>query len=204
MNNRNEQSNRVVTFTTAIRLLREADRGMQDSLVGNYRSIIAAANSDNKIIIFVDCDEAADRNTGIVRVQLFESVRLLKKAGGKIYAITSHGLDYFRNGNTRNFTRIYHTLDINRKSTVILNILNQEEDAGRKLFVFGSGDLLALILSAARPGDVLADVSGTQIMEDDDDEPLLSMMQTYSIVEYILFYLATKLFLRRMETERRP
>ena len=86
----------------------------------------------------------------------------------------------------------------------MINILNQEEDAGRKLFVFGSGDLLALILSAARPGDVLADVSGTQIMEDDDDEPLLSMMQTYSIVEYILFYLATKLFLRRMETERRP
>ena len=84
MNNRNEQSNRVVTFTTAIRLLREADRGMQDSLVGNYRSIIAAANSDNKIIIFVDCDEASDRNTGIVRVQLFESVRLLKKAGGII------------------------------------------------------------------------------------------------------------------------
>lgn len=200
----NNQNNRIVTFSTAIRLLSEADRGMRDHLIGNYRSIINAASSGNTIIIFIDCDEAADRNTGIVRSQLFESARLFKKAGGKVYALTSHNLEYFRNGNTRSFTRIFHTLDINRKSTVLLNILDQEEDEERKLLVFGSGDLLAQILVASRPGDVLADVSGSQIMEDDDEDSLLPMMQTYSIVEYILFYLALKLFLHRMETRRQP
>ena len=94
-------------------------------------------------------------------------------------------------------------MDLDRKTRAILNILSNEENNNRKLLIFGSGDLLASVVTAARPGDVLADVSGTQIMED-NEEPIQSIMQSYSVVEYILFYLAVKLLLRRMERDGQP
>ena len=199
----NNQVNRIITFSTAIRLLREARQAIQENLVGNYRSIIEATNSNNKIIIFVDCDEATDHRTGTVRKQLFEAARLFKNYGGMIYALSSHDFPFFQNGNSRNFTRVFLNLDLDRKTRAILNIISNEENDNRKLLIFGSGDLLASVLTAARPGDVLADVSGTQIM-DDNEEPIQSIMQSYRVVDYILFYLAVKLLLRRMEHDGQP
>ena len=152
---------------------------------------------EKKFFFFIDCDEATDQN-GRVRHQLYEAARLYTGRGGKVFALTTYGHDFI--SDTHAFTHVYYNRTLDRKLEAIRLELNREGNGNAiKLFVFAGPELLGLVTQIPnRRGDVIADISDEPSdnegrNEDPDD--------SYSIVEYLLYYLFVVRFLRHMQQD---
>lgn len=179
------ESSSSLKLSMSVSMFEKACYVIKTKMAGYREQIDAAANCDSsKLYVFIDCDEADDKNDK-VRAQLFEAATEFKATGGKIFAMSSRNIHYFSNGDTDEaFTKLYIRESMNAKDKakyICRVLLKAPQD--RIAFCFGYKCLDHLCgNSLIQEGvDVLVDVSGGNKK---------TQGKGYSIVEYLLLYLS--------------
>lgn len=183
-----------VSLSRSLFHLRFARISFRQNLGINYPLLVNAANDNTKqILVFIDCDELPNEN-GFLRNRIYEAAQLFLTFGrGQIYAMTTqHETDnYILQYNV--FSRVFTGVTMARKIGWMNEIFTRENAIhDSTLFVFGAPEFLAGISIPNRHGDVLVDISGLGDYED---------VERYSMVDYILFYVAVSRFLQHMQQE---
>lgn len=198
----NTGSNNISTFTTCLKLLEDANKCMKDYLrKDDYESVILAYTK-HQVAIFIDVDYARSEKDNYIRGQLYEAAELFSKNGGEIYAITSNPKSYFDHGNYLAFTDVFRVNPIDGDTNKV-NIIKQHAlwfKHDYDLFIFGNDVMYSLLeqykVSTSR--HIICNVLGTTFLELYDHH---SPCHYYTVVEYILFYLSSKLLLKNIHSD---
>ena len=187
------------TFTPCFKLLDDADKCMKEYLLkADYESIISSY-SKHKVAVFIDVDYARSDKGFSIRGQLYEAAEQFKKNGGEIYAITSQPKAYFDHGNYLAFTEIF-SVDTSMNADAKVDIIKNHETSWKHdydLYIFGNDKMYDSLEQQYKVrNNIICSVLGTTFLELYKNH---SPYVHYTVVEYILFYLSIKLYMKNME-----
>ena len=190
-----------ISFFEYFRKLEEAheviERNMNRS---DYDFLMNSYNDKKSVVIFIDVDYAKATNSNKIRGQLYEAADLFSKRGGCIYALSSKPKSYFDDGHYQAFTDVFCGQDV-RNEDKINHVLTNYSWKKKKfdVYVFG-GETFCKELEekAGNHKNAVISVTGTTFLSlYDGHTPAIN----YTLVEHILFYLATKKYLKNLEDE---
>ncbi len=183
--------NNNITFNDIMAIIEQGKIEIKDSLYEHdYEALNNAYATGNSVAVYIDVDYARSyRHTGI-RGQLYEAAQMFRRAGGKVYAMTSQTMAYFKDGNASAFTDVYCGPEFDEETMARQIRSDMKMMICCSTFVFGGETLYNNIKDKLNKDDMCASVVGTQMLEINENKfPL----RNYTVVEYILFYLTIKI-----------
>ena len=164
----------------------------------DYELIVNSYNDKKCVSVFIDVDYARAINSNKIRGQLYEAAELFKKQGGCVYALSSKPKSYFDDGHYNAFGEVFCGPDVTNEDKInyLLNhyCWSKEE---YDIYVFGEETFCKeLEEKAGNHHYVGISVTGTTFLSLYDGH---SPAVNYTLVEHLLFFLATKRYLKRIE-----
>ena len=139
--------------------------------------------NNSGVCVFVDLDHIED-DYGNVRKQFHEAVRcFLHFKCGNVYMISSKNR-MMGSGMAR--LPVYKCSTVESKASFVLDEMESNENS--KFIICGHGEYLEKIASKLHQSDIMVDIGDEESFEMLDHNDI----EDYSLVEYILFYLAMK------------
>ena len=168
----------------------------------DYEQIVDSYNDNKFVAVFIDVDYALAINSTKIRGQLYEVAELFKAVGGEVYALSSKPSSYFDDGHYDAFTNVYCGSDVTKedKMDYLLNYQNWSTEE-YDIYVFGESIFCGeLEKKAGDHKNVIVDVTGTTFLSLYYGH---SHAINYTLVEHLLFFLATKKYLKNLELNTR-
>ena len=156
----------------------------------DYEQIVDSYNDNKFVAVYIDVDYALAINSTKIRGQLYEAAELFKAVGGEVYALSSKPSSYFDDGHYDVFTNVYCGSDVTK-----------EDKMDYDIYVFGESIFCGeLDKKAGDHKNVIVDVTGTTFLSLYYGH---SHAINYTLVEHLLFFLATKKYLKNLELNTR-
>ena len=164
----------------------------------DYEQIVKSYQDKKFVAVFIDVDYARAINSNKIRGQLYEAAELYQKQGGCVYALSSKPRSYFDEGHYNAFNEVFCGPDVTKEDKInfLLNHYYWSKEE-YDIYVFGEETFCKeLEEKAGNHRYIGISVTGTTFLSlYEGHSPAIN----YTLVEYLLFFLATKFYLKHRE-----
>jgi hypothetical protein len=164
-----------------------------------YFDIInSMVNRKNVIYILIDMDYVTnDDNSNVIRKQFFEASQLFIKAGYVVVGFSSAPTNKQFYKNMNSFSKLYFDITDNQKLNIVKAHLTSSFVTGtNKTLVIGGCELFAEALELANDNVLFIDITDDMPVESNSNQ-CANHFNNYSMVEFIMIYLASKAIMCR-------